>query len=484
MNIFYTRFPKFFISMFALAIFSILIDLAHAESIVWSHQMPDLPFLSARWTQAKENKGWLRDIQVSVEYRTKVLDAQGAVVACGSVVPKGTSLRFIMEPHRDEDIFWFATGNFNDSPYGVWIPGAAAPQNMCSSPVNVTGSETDGDRTHAMYVVSPPQSSIIDGLSGHTCSGSATSMTCVMDTVGTTTAIFRFAKTESYMYGANSRNDTWVCWSGPAKPNRAESRCRPQGCETLVLPPTYVPEQVISCPITVTDAPPSGVPAAPVVGMSGLSCVAGTPFSITMTATDPDGDGIRYGIDWDADGTIDQFVPSSGYVSSGTAQTASRTYAIAGAKTIRVLTQDNRGSISAFTAFSFDCAQASTTNDGSEDEVHSTFLPGTGLGGGAIGIGNDASSVSVADLSLRVIPSLVRAGQTARVHWSSNGSMVICSVSAPGGGSWNALQSRVGGEQSLPINRTTTYTLRCIDAVGDTHTKTAKVSVIPSWRER
>ena len=53
--------------------------------------------------------------------------------------------------------------------------------------------------------------------------------------------------------------------------------------------------------------------------------------------TDTGGRQLKYGIDWDADGTIDQYVPPSGYVSSGTTQSASRTYSTAGQKTVKVV---------------------------------------------------------------------------------------------------------------------------------------------------
>ena len=92
-----------------------------------------------------------------------------------------------------------------------------------------------------------------------------------------------------------------------------------------------IPENRIDCGITVT---PSGQgPVAPAVSSGGL-CTVGTPYSISFTSTDPNGHQLKYGIDWDGDGTIDQFVPPSGYVSSGTTQSASRLYSIAGQKQI------------------------------------------------------------------------------------------------------------------------------------------------------
>jgi len=53
-----------------------------------------------------------------------------------------------------------------------------------------------------------------------------------------------------------------------------------------------------------------------------------------MSTTDPQSDNIRYGIDWNADGSVDEWIPETGYVPTGTQETASRTYALAGAKTV------------------------------------------------------------------------------------------------------------------------------------------------------
>jgi hypothetical protein len=86
-------------------------------------------------------------------------------------------------------------------------------------------------------------------------------------------------------------------------------------------------------------------------------------------------------------------------------------------------------------------------------------------------------------LDLRVVPSLVRGGNTTKVNWSAQ-NVESCTVSGENGDSWNGVQSPVGGETSSPITTQTTYTLSCIDVDGATLTKQATVRIIPSWRER
>ena len=87
-----------------------------------------------------------------------------------------------------------------------------------------------------------------------------------------------------------------------------------------------------------------------------------------------------------------------------------------------------------------------------------------------------------ADLALRVIPSLVRAGNTTKVNWSSTG-MQSCSVTGDNADAWSGLQSPIGGETSAAIHGQTTYTLSCIDLDGTTQTKEATVNVIPTFQE-
>jgi len=53
-------------------------------------------------------------------------------------------------------------------------------------------------------------------------------------------------------------------------------------------------------------------------------------------------------------------VPPSGYVSSGTTQTASRTYSTEGEKTVKVLAQDDRGLSSPWSTLTFQCSEQET----------------------------------------------------------------------------------------------------------------------------
>lgn len=88
-------------------------------------------------------------------------------------------------------------------------------------------------------------------------------------------------------------------------------------------------------PVPINNPPNAPTITGPATGLTTGS------HSFSFTATDSDGDQLRYGIDWDNNGTVDQWIPSSGYVNSGTARNASRTWSTTGSKTFRVLTQDD-----------------------------------------------------------------------------------------------------------------------------------------------
>ncbi len=81
-----------------------------------------------------------------------------------------------------------------------------------------------------------------------------------------------------------------------------------------------------------------------VVRAQATSCVGYTgavssQCQLTASATDPEGDQIYYVFSW-GDGTADTRMPGSGFVASGTAQTATHTWNTAGSFTVRVYAYD------------------------------------------------------------------------------------------------------------------------------------------------
>ncbi len=233
-----------------------------------------------------------------------------------------------------------------------------------------------------------------------------------------------------------------------------------------------VPRQTVPYTINVTEAE-GNPPGSPTVNAAGAGrCVVGEPYTIRMNATDPEGDQIRYGVDWDADGSIDVYVPGSGYVESGIEQSATRVFSESGSHTVRVFAQDEDGFTSAYTSFSFVCG-------GDADDETISVLDGP-INGDPDGDGTGDGNGSI-DLQIRTIPSLVSRGATTQVNWSAE-NVESCTVTAPNGDSWTGIHSPVGGETSAPIQARTVYTLTC-ETAGGTRTRNAAVDILPTWRE-
>ena len=73
-------------------------------------------------------------------------------------------------------------------------------------------------------------------------------------------------------------------------------------------------------------------------------------YTFTITSTDPEGDQVRYGVDWDKNGVADEWVPAgTATVPSGTALTASHSWSTTGVKQFQVLAQDAPGLNSGWT---------------------------------------------------------------------------------------------------------------------------------------
>lgn len=240
------------------------------------------------------------------------------------------------------------------------------------------------------------------------------------------------------------------------------------GVSTITVPRRSIQHTIVVGAATGTP------PSSPTVVASGASCTAGTPYTISMSGTDADGDRLRYGVDWNNDELVDEWAPPTGYVAGGVPQTASRTYATAGTKTVQVLAQDEGGLTSAWATTSFNCA----ANPNPTTDI-TVGLEGEDTGSGGTDPGNFLPPEP--DLTLRVIPSLVRPGNTTRVNWSATG-VTSCLVTAPNGDTWNTRTSTLGGETSRPITAQTTYTLTCQSTQGP-QTKQATVRILPRFEE-
>tara|TARA_A100001015_G_scaffold157045_1_gene174253 strand:- start:27 stop:833 length:807 start_codon:yes stop_codon:yes gene_type:complete len=91
-------------------------------------------------------------------------------------------------------------------------------------------------------------------------------------------------------------------------------------------------------------------PAAPTLTSSGEGIVNVSSVTLIMVSTDPQGYDIRYQIDEDADGTIDFYVPQTGYIPSGTTQEVVQPNIAAGSYPVRVRAENDQGLVSDWSA--------------------------------------------------------------------------------------------------------------------------------------
>ncbi len=174
-----------------------------------------------------------------------------------------------------------------------------------------------------------------------------------------------------------------------------------------------------ACSATKATPPNAPVVTGPSTGNTG------TLYTFSATATDAGNSQIRYGFDWNNDGTADTWMPADGsYVNSGTAQSASYSWTTSGTpKTFQVLAQDTAG-------------------------LNSSW------GSGSITISNYPTITS-----FTVAPTSVSPGGSVTLTWTSLHDN-SCSIS----GGWTG--SGLPASSSQPVNNlnsSTSFTLVCQD---------------------
>jgi hypothetical protein len=539
---------------------SALPALAGAESVIWSGVQPDL--IAVGNDKLNIATQYLYDPMVSITYNVSILelDANSNVIRPlpnGTSVPSGTRVLLRFEPHQYSDIYWFGIGGGYDSPYGDWVAGAGAPaesercapKNLYHASFVTTGTgHTNWLDLFAALTAAPPAKSITTS-AGVSCVGTpdGVSKVCTMGAAGPFTANFIFSPTQGEFYSgykgipgkSQSGHQNQIGGNYCAEYSRRLGNVSMSlyggkkaagGDYTL-----QVPQQTIPVNLTVT-APVGTPPSTPSLN-SGGSCTLGTPHAITITANDPDGDRLRYGVDWDANGSIDEYVPASGYVNSGTAQTVSRTYATAGGKTVNVIAQDEGGLSSGWAAINFNCSPPPDEEDDNDPPppppptncpvgytlqnnacVFTGCPSGFTLQGSACVMvitqctpgnfcignnlyhrntqctqslvqncifgcsGNSCRSAPQGTGNIVALPSLVTVGGTATVSWQTSG-MESCVVTDNNPQITTNRTGESGSFTTGALNQQTVFTLTCDRDSGGSFTDSVTVNIVPVFIE-
>ena len=89
---------------------------------------------------------------------------------------------------------------------------------------------------------------------------------------------------------------------------------------------------------------PCNTPPTPPVISGPTTGIPNSNYAYTLTSIDPQNDQIRYGIDWNMDGTADNWLPTEvSYINSGTSQSSNHNWSSTGVKTFQALAQDVSG---------------------------------------------------------------------------------------------------------------------------------------------
>ncbi len=102
----------------------------------------------------------------------------------------------------------------------------------------------------------------------------------------------------------------------------------------------FSPITTVTISGTSNDAPETPTkPTGPNTGTIGVD------YQFSTSSTDPDGDTIKYGWDWDGDDMVDEW---SGFLSSGSTDTRSHLFTTPGTYNIKVIAEDEHGAQSSF----------------------------------------------------------------------------------------------------------------------------------------
>ena len=123
---------------------------------------------------------------------------------------------------------------------------------------------------------------------------------------------------------------------------QAQSRNTPTGLDSLW---TY--HTITITPPSSPQAPSNPTITGPTRGQPNAS------YTFNFVSTDPAGQQLRYGVDWDMNGTADVWVPAGlGYVNSGTSQSATNSWGSNGNQPFQVIAQNTAGLHSGWTQYS------------------------------------------------------------------------------------------------------------------------------------
>ena len=341
---------------------------------------------------------------ISVRYEATARDAgSGTILADGATISVGTEIEFVPKSFENQDIS--LTGEWTIPIEGIWSDSVASVSTTCNAdrwysfyegPATGVGDTIGGSMSFGprydlfldSVFVRPNVSYIHSGTATLNCN--LREFCTVVSGVVNSSVVF--AGTQARFYEREGEDNN-AYYAGPAvtsgcrgdntpinitpqalangdqsnpysarmcyiSPTNVSAHVRCQTRDTGAPYTLNVPEQQINFSFTVTGSTNQSPDAPAITGPT-----SGTPnsaHSFNFQAADPDGDQVRYGIDWDENGSIDQWAPATGYVNSNTSQSRNRTWNTEGSYTFQARTLDSNGAMSGWTKHTINIATPPT----------------------------------------------------------------------------------------------------------------------------
>ncbi|MDZ7612077.1 MAG: hypothetical protein U5L10_04905 [Candidatus Moranbacteria bacterium] len=275
--------------------------------------------------------------QLSVTYRIGVLDEfTQELVDNNTTVPVGSTLVFSQSEPKISDISWNIAGHSWDTPYGYWMQDAGD----CKPGTNQNNYEKHlegGTGQHkyskydldTCYSVDYPEFEINHkGTAELSCAEGG--RVCIVTAPGTINTNFTFKENDSTFYTkAKKFQDGSTGWTGKYEYAQASHK---------------IPEMDLDYHLQAQETDDNNPPEAPKIEGPDVGYAHEKALNeFKFTSADPDGDRLKYGIDWDKDNRVDQWVPATDFIASGVAKAASKAWVTTGMKSFQALARDENG---------------------------------------------------------------------------------------------------------------------------------------------
>lgn len=301
---------------------------AEAKSVTWDSGV----FI---FTQSPGIYKITAEVSARVLYGAEIYNTSGSIIPDNSVVPVNSKIR-VVPSFQITDTSWMIFDEYVDTPYGCWSKGA----------VYVSSCPTQDILWYpavSMSVNTPDLTLEKSGTASLDCDAENV---CTVRSPGSIKITQIFNSSYLKFYSDFSKADpAYAAYLSMLYPGFDYILTFPHGLN--------IPRYTLSWDLTAVQT--NQAPSVPEIrGSADMTAPApptgnaGSPVTLYFRSADPDGDNLKYEVDWDGIGigADPQPVPSTGYVPQNTAQSASRTWALPGTYSVNIRAVDDNGTAS------------------------------------------------------------------------------------------------------------------------------------------